>query len=174
MSTRRALGTVVAAALMALGSLITAPSAAAVTPSGAACAANPNTGNCDGVDPTSSGGICQQGAYVVFSAQPVYDGGSQPGTTVPVTNELWWSPVCQTNWARAVSANWDGSYLVDLWRDASSYQGRSQPSGHIWYSGWLNQYSTMWTSMLWSPGPSRACGGDQQTMVGGCTPDSSW
>ena len=137
--------TVVAAfslALLGVGGMAGQASAAlphvhgvsASAPSAAACKAYPSTQNCDGVDPTDGGGICQQGAYVVLSAQPVYD-QNYGGGVASVRNELWWSPVCHTNWARAVSLGYYGYYLVDLWRDASSYQGQSQPSGYQSYAG---------------------------------------
>lgn len=166
-----------AAALILIGiPLISAlPAHAASFPptgSGAACAANPSTANCDGVDPTDDNGICLSNSRLVTAGYPIvphYDQNYGSGP-VAVQVQLWWSQTCQSNWARIVSTGYSGaSVTVDLWRKAVS---GVQPGGYQGYTHYLTAsgyWSVLYTSLLYSPGPSEACATDNATW-GGCGP----
>ncbi|MYS20226.1 Protein of unknown function [Streptomyces sp. DvalAA-14] len=169
--TRMLSATVAVASLLLLGFVTAAPQAAAA--SGSACLSNPSEANCDGADPTDSNGVCQNGAYEVSSAIPVED-QNYGGGAAAVQVQLWWSPLCHTNWSRAVSTGYTGYFATDIWRQASTMGGVHQDAGHIAYGTDLRYGQPMWTSMLWAPGPAEACGSDQSTMVGGCTAWTTW
>lgn len=117
--------------LLVLGTLLTAPTAAAVpsTTAASACKTNPSDNTCDGVDPQTSG--CAADAYTV-------SGGTATGPAGTV--ELRYSPSCKTNWGRVLQPN--GNITVFVIRE----DGASR------YSVEYNWPTTpIWSPMLYAP-----------------------
>ncbi len=102
---------------------------------------------CDYLDPIATG--CANGSeYTVYTAN--ISGGRV---------ELRWSPVCQTNWARVTSTI--GATCL--------YGAVQRQSDGATASYSLCGTTSLYTDMLYSPGPARACG-DVNNRGLGCTP----